>query len=67
MSPHNSGGTSQVPEMQRAELADTVLQLKSLGIDNIMRFDWLAPPPAENMIRALELLHALGALGPDAK
>lgn len=36
-----------VPEMQRSDLAGTVLQLKSLGIDNIMSFEWLAPPPAE--------------------
>ena len=36
-----------VPEMQRSDLSGTVLQLKSLGIDNIMTFEWLAPPPAE--------------------
>ena len=59
--------SAQVPEMQRAELAATVLQLKALGVDNIMAFDWLAPPPAEAMVRALELLHALGALGDDAR
>ena len=53
--------------MQRCELASTVLQLKAMGIDNIMKFDWLAAPPAETMIRALELLHALGALGEDAR
>ena len=58
---------STVPEMQRCELASTVLQLKAMGIDNIMKFDWLAAPPAETMIRALELLHALGALGADAR
>lgn len=58
---------STSPEIQRCELASTVLQLKALGIDNIMKFDWLAPPPAETMIRALELLHALGALGEDAR
>lgn len=27
-----------------------------------MRFDWLAPPPAEAVIRGLEQLYALGAL-----
>ena len=53
--------------MQRAELAGTLLQLKALGVDNIMAFDWLAPPPAEAVVRALELLHALGALGDDAR
>lgn len=56
-----------VPEMQRCDLAPVVLQLKSLGVDNVMRFAWLAPPPAESMIRALELLHALGALDGDAR
>ena len=58
---------SSVPEMQRCALSSTVLQLKAMGIDNIMKFDWLAPPPAETMIKALELLHALGALGDDAR
>ena len=38
-----------------------------MGIDNIMRFDWLAPPPAETMVRALESLHALGVLDEDAR
>ena len=57
----------QVPEMQRSELAGSVLQLKSLGIDNILNFNFLSPPPAEAMIRALELLYALGALDDDAR
>lgn len=61
------GALRQVPEMQRAELAGTLLRLKALGVDNIMAFDWLAPPPAEAVVRALELLHALGALGDDAR
>ncbi|KAL4419831.1 hypothetical protein ABPG75_006929 [Micractinium tetrahymenae] len=56
-----------VPEMQRSDLSGAVLQLKSLGVDNIMTFEWLAPPPAETMIRALETLHALGALDLDAR
>ena len=44
-----------------------VLQLKALGIHNIMKFDFLNAPPAEAMIRALELLSALGALNDDAR
>lgn len=56
-----------VPEVQRSELAGAMLQLKTLGIDNLHKFEWLSPPPAEAMIRALELLHALGALDDDAK
>jgi len=58
---------STVPEIQRSNLAPTILQLKALGIDNIARFDFLTPPPAELIIRALELLYSLGALDEYAK
>ncbi|XP_062501947.1 probable ATP-dependent RNA helicase DHX35 isoform X2 [Corticium candelabrum] len=51
-----------VPEMQRSNLATVVLQLKSMGIDNVLRFSFLSPPPAKSMIRALDLLYALGGL-----
>lgn len=56
-----------VPEIQRSNLAPTILQLKALGIDNILRFDFLTPPPAELVIRALELLYSLGAIDDYAK
>ena len=55
------------PEMVRSDLAATVLQLKALGIDNVMHFEWLSPPPAANMLKALELLYALQALDDDAR
>ncbi|KAF4629979.1 hypothetical protein G7Y89_g8160 [Cudoniella acicularis] len=56
-----------VPEIQRSNLAPVILQLKALGIDNIVRFDFITPPPAELIIRALELLYSLGALDEYAK
>ncbi|KAF7185018.1 putative ATP-dependent RNA helicase DHX35 [Pseudocercospora fuligena] len=56
-----------VPEIQRSNLAPTILQLKALGIDNIARFDFITPPPSELIIRALELLYSLGALDDYAK
>ena len=56
-----------VPEIQRSNLAPVIIQLKALGIDNIVRFDFLTPPPAELVIRALELLYSLGALDDYAK
>ncbi|GIL60047.1 hypothetical protein Vafri_14666 [Volvox africanus] len=56
-----------VPEMQRSNLVSMVLQLKALGIDNVMQFEWLAPPPAEALVRALEELHALKVLDEDAR
>ncbi|CAM6076055.1 unnamed protein product [Sphagnum tenellum] len=63
----NEMRTEGVPEMQRSNLVSAVLQLKALGIDNIMRFHWLAPPPAETMVRALEILYSLGVLDAAAK
>lgn len=56
-----------IPEIQRSNLAPTLLQLKALGIDNVVRFDFLTPPPAELIIRAMELLYALGAVDSYAK
>ncbi|XP_063229909.1 probable ATP-dependent RNA helicase DHX35 [Bacillus rossius redtenbacheri] len=50
------------PEMQRTELSMAVLQLKALGIDNVLRFNFPSPPPARNLLSALELLYALDAL-----
>lgn len=63
---HNLPETT-VPEIQRGNLAPVILQLKALGIDNVLRFDFLTPPPAELFTRALELLYALGALDDYAK
>ncbi|KAK9098307.1 hypothetical protein Syun_025352 [Stephania yunnanensis] len=39
----------------------------ALGKDNILGFDWLASLAPEAMIRALEVLYALGVLDEDAK
>ena len=51
-----------VPEVQRTNLANVVLMLKSLGINDLIHFDFMDPPPAETLMRALEQLYALGAL-----
>ncbi|KAK6920957.1 Helicase-associated domain, partial [Dillenia turbinata] len=51
-----------VPEIQRTNLANVVLSLKSLGIHDLLNFDFMDPPPAEALLKALELLYALSAL-----
>ncbi|KAJ3754986.1 pre-mRNA splicing factor [Lentinula raphanica] len=51
-----------VPEIQRTNLAMVVLLLKSLGINDLIGFEFIDPPPGETLMRALELLYALGAL-----
>jgi len=50
------------PEIQRTNLGNVVLLLKSLGINDLVNFDFMDPPPTETMFRALEQLYALGAL-----
>uniref|UniRef100_S4RH71 RNA helicase n=1 Tax=Petromyzon marinus TaxID=7757 RepID=S4RH71_PETMA len=54
------------PEMRRSDMAPVILQLKALGIDNVLRFSFLSPPPAESMVQAVELLYALGGAWRDA-
>ncbi|KER23198.1 hypothetical protein T265_14685, partial [Opisthorchis viverrini] len=51
-----------VPEIQRTNLGNVVLLLKSLGIDDLLHFDYMDPPPHDSLIMALEQLYALGAL-----
>ena len=50
------------PEILRSNLGSVVLQLKKLGIEDLVHFDFMDPPAPETMIRALELLNYLGAL-----
>jgi len=50
------------PEIQRSNLGHVVLMLKSIGIDDLLHFDFMDPPPPETLIKALEQLYALGAL-----
>lgn len=51
-----------IPEIQRTNLSNVVLMLKSLGIHDLIHFDFMDPPSPDALIRSLELLYALGAL-----
>ncbi|EDV98738.1 pre-mRNA-splicing factor ATP-dependent RNA helicase DHX16 [Drosophila grimshawi] len=51
-----------VPEICRINLGNAVLMLKALGINDLIHFDFLDPPPHETLVLALEQLYALGAL-----
>merc|ERR1712227_301417 len=53
------------PEILRSNLSSTVLQLKKLGIDDLVHFDFMDPPAPETLMRALELLNYLAALDDD--
>ncbi|CAF0919413.1 unnamed protein product [Rotaria sordida] len=53
---------NSIPEIQRTNLGNVVLLLKSLGINDLVNFDYMDPPPMETLRLAFEQLYALGAL-----
>lgn len=53
---------STTPEILRTNLNSVVLQLKSLGINQLLDFEFMDPPPTEALISALNQLFALQAL-----
>ncbi|KDQ12317.1 hypothetical protein BOTBODRAFT_56880 [Botryobasidium botryosum FD-172 SS1] len=50
------------PEIIRTDLTAPILQLKALGIDDLMKFEWVTGPPAESVLRALESLVGAGMI-----
>ena len=53
---------TSVPEIQRQNLSHTILMLKAMGINDLLHFDFMDPPPTNTMLTALEELYALSAL-----
>jgi pre-mRNA-splicing factor ATP-dependent RNA helicase DHX15/PRP43 len=53
------------PEILRSNLSNTVLELKKLGIDDLVHFDFMDPPAPETMMRALEELNYLTCIDDD--
>jgi ATP-dependent helicase HrpB len=61
-SAHLNRPPKNTPEIQRADLAEVVLLLHSLGIRQAATFDWLDKPDPVAVERAEHLLKILGAL-----
>ena len=61
-SAHLNRPARNTPEIQRADLAEVVLLLHSLGVRQAAVFDWLDAPDKAAVLRAERLLHILGAL-----
>ncbi|KAF1989329.1 P-loop containing nucleoside triphosphate hydrolase protein [Aulographum hederae CBS 113979] len=55
------------PEILRSNLSSTVLELKKLGIEDLVHFDLMDPPAPETLMRALEELNYLGCLDDDGE
>ncbi|CCW59972.1 unnamed protein product [Phytomonas sp. EM1] len=55
------------PEILRASMSAVVLQLKAIGVDNLLQFDFVDPPSTESLERALDQLYLLGAMKADGR
>lgn len=53
---------TNVPEIQRTNLSNVVLLLKSLGVDDLLQFHFMDPPPSDNMMNSMYQLWILGAM-----
>jgi pre-mRNA-splicing factor ATP-dependent RNA helicase DHX38/PRP16 len=51
-----------IPEIQRTNLSNIILLLKSLGIENLMNFYFMDFPPTDSLLSSLYQLWILGAL-----
>jgi ATP-dependent RNA helicase DHX8/PRP22 len=53
---------NSIPDIQRTNLAHTILMLKAMGVDDLRSFDFMDPPPPEIMLAAFKALSSLSAL-----
>ena len=53
---------SAIPEIQRSNLSNTVLVLKAMGVNDILHFDFMDPPPVQTLVNAMMALYELSAL-----
>ena len=53
---------TNVPEIQRTNLGNTVLQMKAMGVNDLLHFDFMDAPPVQTLVAAMEALYALSAL-----
>lgn len=51
---------NNIPEIQRTNLANIVLLLKSLGVRNLLDFEFIDPPPQETLLNSMYQLWVLG-------
>lgn len=59
---HRARPDQTTPEIQRVDLAGTVLQLKAWGESDVLTFPWFEPPRTESIAHAESVLQRLGAI-----
>ncbi len=58
---HGKRKRHEEPELLRVDLAETLLQLKHVGVTSLDAFPWVTPPPSQAVDKAAILLRELGA------
>jgi ATP-dependent helicase HrpB len=58
----DSRAAFDTPEIQRADLAQTILELKTLGVQDLSSFPWFESPASQSLQGSESLLVQLGAL-----
>ncbi|KAF5183089.1 Atp-dependent rna helicase protein [Thalictrum thalictroides] len=58
---------SPKPEIKRCSLSNIILQLKALGVDDVIGFDFIEKPSRQSFVKSLEELILLGALTDEFK
>ncbi|SHJ20911.1 ATP-dependent helicase HrpB [Rubritalea squalenifaciens DSM 18772] len=61
-SEHGRREAFELPEVQRVDLAETILELKAWGERDVMGFRWLDKPKEESVAEAEEMLRELKAI-----
>ena len=51
----------ETPEVRRLDLAETALELRASGVEDLAGFEWFEPPSTESLAAAEALLQRLGA------
>lgn len=59
---NNEMKETTIPEIQRSNMAMVALDMKVIGIDDLIGFDFMDKPPTKIIIDALDQLYTLGAL-----
>ena len=59
---HASRAATDLPEIRRLDLSETVLSLKAAGVRELTRFRWFDRPDEKSLARSEQLLADLGAI-----
>ena len=59
---HASRAATDLPEIRRLDLSETVLSLKAAGVRELTRLRWLDRPDEKSLARSEQLLADLGAI-----